>query len=82
MRKQFLNGESLILKKYQSFFLYCCDCHLCHLLYPSKDVKITIYRDDYLTRKARKKLKKGGDMISCKCKPTKKKKVTKKKVKK
>lgn len=54
MRKQFINGEGLELKKNQFFYLYCCDCNLCHLIYSNSDVKITIYRDDYKTKLARK----------------------------
>ena len=53
--KEYINGEHIKLKKNQSFYLHCCDCRLCHLIYPNKDVEITIYRDDYLTKKARKR---------------------------
>jgi len=53
--KEIINGETITLKRNRQFTIRCCECKLTHLFFADKDVNIKIYRDDYLTNKARKK---------------------------
>ena len=55
MSYSIVNGQPIRLKKDKLFRVECCDCSLVHDYIPTKDVDIYVYRNDFETRKARKK---------------------------
>jgi len=50
-----MNGQHVKFKKDNFETIVCCDCHLVHKVVFNKDVTMVSYRDDYATKKVRKK---------------------------
>jgi len=50
-----MNGQPVKFKKDNFETIVCCDCHLVHKVVFNKDVTMVSYRDDYATKKVRKK---------------------------
>lgn len=55
---QVINGQPVFYKFHQGYFERCCGCGLVHLVIPAPvpgGVTMTVYRDDYQTRRGRKR---------------------------
>jgi hypothetical protein len=56
--RHIVNGEPVKMKKNVEYTEICCDCDLTHRRRYSKDVTIISWRDDYTTKKLRKRRRK------------------------
>lgn len=59
--RQFINGEEIVLKIPPQLTMVCCDCNLTHTFlfdHDGKMLKLTSFRNDFLTKKYRKRKKK------------------------
>jgi hypothetical protein len=50
-----INGQPIKFKKDTLQTIVCCECHLVHKIAFDKDVTMIAYRDDWATKKGRKK---------------------------
>jgi len=57
MNRHLVNGEPVKLKKGELYEAVCCDCNLVHTMFVDKDCVMTSYRNDYETKKLRRKKK-------------------------